>query len=113
MQSPQDKRGSSVAKEPQERPQPSPLQEVMEVCYQAVIDTMKTRARKVVQSELIRAACKKLRKYRLEELLIAIDGLPSRKKMEELEAKNNFLLIKAKMLQNGLNEQKTKLDSNG
>ena len=75
--------------------------------YQAIIDAMKKiQAREVAQLELIRAACKKLGKCRPEDLLAVIDSLPSQKKVEELEAKNNFLLVKANKLKNKLDEQK-------
>ena len=39
-------------------------------------------------------------------MLTAIDGLLSKKKVQELEAKNNFLLIKTNKLQIKLNKQK-------
>ena len=35
-----------------------------------------------------------------------IDSLPTRKKVDELEAKNNFLLVKVNKLKNELDEQK-------
>ena len=38
--------------------------------------------------------------------MAAIDSLPTRKKVDELEAKNNFLLVKTNKLKNELDEQK-------
>ena len=53
---------------------------------------------------LIRALCKKLGNVKPEELEASIDGMPMQKKMDELEAKNNFLLKKANKLRADLNE---------
>ena len=81
--------------------------ESIEPSYQAVIDHMKKiRAREIVQGEIIRAACKKLGKCRPKDLVAAIHSLPTRKKVEELEAKNNFLLAKANKFKGKLDEQK-------
>ena len=38
--------------------------------------------------------------------MIAIDSLPTRKKLEKLEAKNSFLLKKANKLRGKVDEQK-------
>ena len=64
------------------------------------------RAREITQGEIIRAACKKLRKCKLEDLVATIDSLPTWKKVDKLEAKNNFLLVKENKLKNELDEQK-------
>ena len=78
--------------------------ELMDLSYQVIIDHMKKiQAREIAQGEIIQAACKKLRKYKLEDLVATIDNLPTRKKVDKLEGKNNFLLQKA-------NKFKTKLD---
>ena len=50
--------------------------------------------------------CKKLRKCKPEELVAAIDNLPTRKKVDELEAKNSFMLEKANKLKGELDDQK-------
>ena len=47
---------------------------------------------------LIQALCKKLGNIKPKELEAAIDGMPTQKKMDELEAKNNFLLETANKL---------------
>ena len=55
----------------------------------------KIQAQEITQSEIIRAVYKKLGKCRSDELVAMIDDLPTRKKVDELEAKTNFLLKKA------------------
>ena len=56
------------------------------------------------QGVLIRALCKKLGNIKSEELEAAIDGMPMQKKVDELEAKNAFLLEKANKLWTDLRE---------
>ena len=81
--------------------------ESMEPSYQAIIDHIKKIwAREIIQGEIIRATCKKLTKCKPEDLVVAIDSLPTWKKVGELEAKNNFLLMKANKLKNELNKEK-------
>ena len=79
----------------------------MEQSYQAIADNLKKiRVRENAQGEVIQATCKKLGKCRPEELVVAIDNLPTRKKVDELEVKNNFLLEKVNKLKAKLDEQK-------
>ena len=51
--------------------------------------------RKRERKALIQALCKRLGNVRLEGLLEAVDDLPTQRKVDELEAKNAFLLEKA------------------
>ena len=79
----------------------------MEQNYQAIANNLKDiRAREYTQRELIRALCKKLGKVKPDELEVTIDNLPTRKKVDELEAKNSFLLEKANKLKAELKEEK-------
>ena len=58
------------------------------------------------QQGLIRALCGKLRNIQPDELLAAIDHLPSQKRLEELEAKTTFLQEKSKKASEELKEEK-------
>ena len=102
--SPPNKRGLLAAQEPTELPRTSPLMESMEPSY----DLKRIWAWEIIQGKIIQAACKKLNKCKPEDLVAAIDNLPTRKKVDELETKNNFLLVKANKLKNELDEQKAK-----
>ena len=53
------------------------------------------REREREQQGLIRALCARLGNVQPDGLLEAVDDLPSQKKVDELEAKNAFLLEKA------------------
>ena len=64
------------------------------------------RTWEVTYGEIIRATCKKLGNVKPEELMAIINKLSSWKKVEELGAKNNLLLVKANKLKNELKEQK-------
>ena len=55
---------------------------------------------------LIQALCKQLRNGQPDELLEVVDDLPSQKKVDELEAKNAFLLEKANKTGAELKEEK-------
>ena len=104
-----NKKGSLAAKESTELPKISALMESMEPSYQAIIDHMKRIwAQEIIQGEIILATCKKLGKCKPEDLVVVINNLPTRKKVDELEAKNNFLLVKANKLKNKLDEHKAK-----
>ena len=48
--------------------------------------------------------CKKVGNIKPEELEAAINGMPTQKRMDELEAKNNFLLEKVNKLRADLKE---------
>ena len=99
-----NKREFLEAKEPTTQQRASPLIELMEPSYQAVINHMKKiQAREIAQANIIQATCEKLVKCKPEDLVAAINNLPTREKVDELEAKNNFLLEMA-------NKFKTKLD---
>ena len=58
------------------------------------------------QQGLIRALCGKLGNIQPDELLAAIDHLPSQKRLEELEAKTTFLQKKLKKVSEELREEK-------
>ena len=75
-------------------------------CWSIINNLKKIQAQEYAQKELIRALCKKLGKVKPEELEAAIDNLPTRKKVDELEARNSFLLKKANKLKVELNEEK-------
>ena len=103
----QNKRESPAAKERTEQLEASTLMDLIEPSYGGIIKHMKKiRAQDIAQGEIIRAAYKKLGKCNPEDLIAAINSLPTRKKMDELEAKNDFLLTKANKLKNKLDEQK-------
>ena len=60
--------------------------------YQVIAHVLKEiREREREQQGLIRALCGKLGNIQPDELLAAIDHLPSQKRLEELEAKTTFL----------------------
>ena len=102
-----DKRGSPTEKRPMQQQKTSPIHESIEPSYHAIIDHLKKiRAWEVAQADIIREACKKLGKYKLEELVAAIDNLPTQKKIDKLEEKNSFLLGKANKLKAELDDQK-------
>ena len=58
------------------------------------------------QQSLIRALCARLGNVQPDGLLEAVDDLPSQKKMDELEAKDTFLLEKANKTSVELKEEK-------
>ena len=64
------------------------------------------RAREREREALIQALCKWLGNVQPDELLEAVDDLPSQKKVDELEAKNAFLLEKANKTGAELKEEK-------
>ena len=70
------------------------------------LTTKKIQAREIAQGDIIQAAYKKLGKCKPEDMVAAIDNRPSRKKIDKMEAKNNFLLEKMKKLREELDEQK-------
>ena len=64
------------------------------------------REREHEQQGLIRAMCGRLGNIQPDELLAAIDHLPSQKRLEELEAKTAFLQEKSKKASEELREEK-------
>ena len=64
------------------------------------------REREREQQGLIRAMCGRLGNIQPDELLAAIDHLPSQKRLEELEAKTAFLQEKSKKASEELREEK-------
>ena len=64
------------------------------------------REREREQQGLVQALCGKLGNIQPDELLAAIDHLPSQKKLEELEAKTIFLQEKSKKASEELREEK-------
>ena len=92
--SPINKRKQPLApKEPvaNKRKSPAPL-EGPDQSYQVIVHVLKEiREREREQQGLIRALCGKLGNIQPDELLAAIDHLPSQKRLEELEAKTTFL----------------------
>ena len=63
------------------------------------------REREREQQGLIQAMCGRLGNIQLDELLVAIDHLPSQKRLEELEAKTAFLQEKSKKPSEELREK--------
>ena len=103
--SPRKKRGSPAAKDLVERRKTPTLLEGAEWNYQAMANNlMEIRDREHAQGVLIRVLYKKLGNIKPKELEAAIDGMPTQKKMDKLEAKNNFLLEKANKLRADLKE---------
>ena len=88
------------------RKTPTPL-EGPDRNYQVIIHNLKEiRERERAIGYLIQALCKRLRNVQPEGLLEAVDSLPSQKKIDELEAKNDFLFEKANKLRTELKEVK-------
>ena len=88
------------------RKSPPPL-EGPDRSYQVIAHAMKEiRARENEREALIQALCKRLGNIQPNELLEAVDDLPSQKKVDELEAKDAFLLEKANKTGTELKEEK-------
>ena len=64
------------------------------------------REREREQQGLIRAMCARLGNVQPDRLLEVVDDLPSQKKVDELEAKNAFLLEKSNKINAKLKEEK-------
>ena len=97
-----------AAKEPvaNKRRSPPPL-EGPDRSYQVIVHVMKDiREREREQQGLIWAMCAKLGNVQLDGLLEVVDDLPSQKKVDELEAKNAFLLEKSNKISMELKEEK-------
>ena len=92
-----NKRKAPAPKEPvvTKQKSPPPL-EGPDRSYQVIVHALKDiRERELEREGLIRALCRRLRNVQPEGLLEAVNDLPSQKKVDELEAKNLFLLDKA------------------
>ena len=95
--SPLNKRKAPAAKEPvaTKRKSPPPL-EGPDQSFQVIAHALKDiREREREWEGLIQALCRRLGNVQPEGLLEAIDDLPTQRKVDELEAKNAFLLEKA------------------
>ena len=107
--SPLNKRKQPPAsKEPvvNKRKSPPPM-DALEQNYQIITNACREiRAREREREALIQALCKRFGNVQPDELLEAVDDLPSQKKVDELEAKNAFLLEKANKTRAELKEEK-------
>ena len=75
--------------------------------YQTIaVACREIRAREREREALIQEVCKRLGNVHPDELLEAIDHLPSQKRLEELEAKTAFLQEKSKKASEDLREEK-------
>ena len=89
-----------------ERKSPTPM-DAMERNYQTIAVTCREiRAREREREALIQEVCHRLRNVRSDELVEAIEHLPSQKRVEELEAKVSFLQEKSKKATEELKEEK-------
>ena len=105
--SPQNKRRSLAGKGPTQQLGALATQELIEPNYHTIIDNVKIIwARELAEANIIREACKELRNCKPEQLVAAINNLPTRKKINKLEAKNSFLLGKANKLKGEFDDQK-------
>ena len=88
------------------RKSPAPV-DAAEQSYQTIaVACREIRAREREREALIQEVCKRLGNVQPDELLGAINDLPSQKKLDELEAKSTFLHEKAKKVSNELKEEK-------
>ena len=105
--SPLNKRKELAAKEPVEKWKSPPPMDGPERSYQIIANACREiQAREHEREALIQALCKRLGNIRSEGLLEAVDDLPSQRKVDELEAKNAFLLEKASKTDAELKEVK-------
>ena len=105
--SPRGKRESLAAKDLVEKRKTPTIGDAAKDPYQTITTSLQEIWQwEQKQGELIRALCKKLGKVRPKELEAAIDNLPSRKRMDELEAKNSFLLDKGNKLKVELKQER-------
>ena len=105
--SPLNKQKQPAAKEPVEKWKSPPPMDGPKRSYQIIANACKEiRVRKRERESLIQALCKRLGNVRPEELLEAVDDLPSQRKVDELKAKNAFLLEKASKIGTELKEVK-------
>ena len=106
--SPLNKRKAPAGKEPiaNKRKSPPPL-EGADRSYQVIAHAMKEiQEREREQQGLIRAMCARLGNVQPDGLLEAVDNLPLQKKVDELKAKNAFLLEKSNKISVELKEEK-------
>ena len=91
---------------PNKRKSPAPL-DAAEQSYQTIaVACREIRAREHEREALIQEVCKRLGNVQPDELLEAIDHLPSQKRLEELEAKITFFQEKSKKASEELREEK-------
>ena len=89
-----------------ERKSPTPM-DAVERSYQIIAVTCREiRERDREREALIQEVCHRLENVRPDELVEAIEHLPSQKRMEELEAKVSFLQEKSKKANEELKEEK-------
>ena len=85
---------------------PAPV-DAAEQSYQTIaVACREIRAREREREALIQEVCKQLGNVQPDELLEAIDHLPSQKRLEELEAKTAFLQEKSEKASEDLREEK-------
>ena len=88
------------------RKSPAPV-DAVERNYQTIVFACREiRAREREREALVQKVCQRLGNVRPDELVETIEHLPSRKRMEELEAKVSFLQEKAKKASEELKEEK-------
>ena len=88
-------------------PAPGDVVDAVERNYQTIAFAYREiRAREREREALIQEACQRLGNVRPDELVAAIEHLPSQKRMEELEAKVSFLQEKNKKANEELKEEK-------
>ena len=88
------------------RKSPAPV-DAVEQNYQTIaFACRKIRAREREREALVQKVCQRLENVRPDELVKTIEHLPSRKRMEEQEAKVSFLQEKAKKASKELKEEK-------
>ena len=91
---------------PNKRKSPAPV-DAAERSYQTIaVACREIRAREREREALIQEVCKRLGNVQPDELLEAINHLPSQKRLEELEAKTAFLQEKSKKANEELREEK-------
>ena len=96
-----------TAKEPVKKRKSPPPMDAPERSYQIIANACREiRTREHEREALIQALCKRLGNVRPEALLEAVDDLLSHKKVDELKAKNAFLLEKASKTSAELKEVK-------
>ena len=102
-----NKRVSPAAKELVVKRKTSTPLEGPDQNYEVIAHNLKEiREKEHAQGDLIQALYKRLGNIQPEGLLEAIDSLPTQKKIDELEAKNDFLLEKVNKLRAELKEVK-------
>ena len=105
--SPLNKRKAPAAKEPVNKQKSPPPLEGPDRSFQVITHALKDiQEREREREGLIRALCRRLGNVQPEGLLEVVNDLPSQSKVNELEAKNAFLLEKASKTSAELKEVK-------